>query len=486
MSEKPGIQALNDPARLHSRYNPQGEAARYIDSLNLTDNIKVFILIEPGLGYVIPLLREKFKESKIIVLHAENIQGPFEQGLPVLNSEDANEIQKFLETQIPETGAKNIRIIEWRPSMNFYKEAYVNILSQVVNFIKRIEAGKRTTAVFGKRWVQNFFKNLELVNKTLLYKETEIPVIITGSGPSLEKALPVIKKAQDSCLIIAASSSVTALSSFGIKTDIIITTDGGTWALKHMYSCYRNDNAPLAVNLCAALPSQFNDTPFLIINDGSFWQSIVLHELSLPSVIIPQKGTVTAAALELALQLTKGNIYLAGMDLSAKDIRTHVKPYSFDALLFAHANRFLPYYSESFTRSFLIHHGGSMEIYAQWFKKELSSWPKRIFSITESNVFERADLLKENSASRSRNSRVKNKSDFFKTAQAKEKSAFFYKRETAVKAADALLNALKNPEYADNIKQELASLLFEDGSNVQSAELEEKIREIAFKKAIHE
>ena len=280
-----------------------------------------------------------------------------------------------------------IKIIEWKPSMNFYKDAYVKLLSKAVNFIKRMDAEKRTVNAFGTRWVKNFFKNIENINTALLYKETDIPVIITGSGPSLETALPKLKELQNNCLIIAASSSAMALLHNEINPNLVIATDGGCWALKHLHPLYRDNEgaAALAVNPCAALPSQCYNTPALLLNDGSLWQSLILHELKLPSVLIPQRGTVTASAIELALQLTKGNIYLAGLDLAVKDIRTHVKPYGFDNLFWEKASRYSPFYSQSFTRSFLIKKGGSMDIYAEWFKTQFEKWPKRIFSIENYN-----------------------------------------------------------------------------------------------------
>jgi len=360
---------------LHSRYNPEQEAERYINSLELNNEInntvKCFILIEPGEGYMIPVLQKKFPNAKIIALYVNNA-----------------EPEKILEKELPNILSSYIKIIEWRPSMNFYKDAYVSLLSKTVKYIKKIDAEKRTVSAFGVRWVRNFFKNIGNINHVLLYKETNIPVIITGSGPSLETALLDIKKVQDNCLVIAASSSVMALVNSGIKPDLVIATDGGAWALKHLYPFYRYNetaNSALAVNLCAALPSQCQNTPQLILNDGSLWQSIILHELKLPSVLIPQRGTVTASAIELALQLTKGNIYLAGLDLGIKDIRTHVKPYSFDNLLYERAGRFTPIYSESFIRSRLLKDGGSMDIYADWFKNQFNIWPKRIFNIENYN-----------------------------------------------------------------------------------------------------
>jgi len=398
--------------------------------------------------------------------------------VPSISGTDTFKVQDFLEREVPETDGANIKIIEWRPSMNYYKQAYVNLFSFAVDFIKRADAGKRTTAAFGKKWFGNFFKNLGNVRKILLYKTMDMPVIITGSGPGLEKAIPAIQKKQEECLIIAASSSVMALSFFGIRADIVMSTDGGSWALRHIYPFFRKqenavennieNDASFAVNLCAALPSQCAERPMLIMNDGSFWQNIILHELSIPSVIIAQKGTVTACAAELALALTSGNIYLAGLDLCVRDMRSHVRPYAFDHLLYDRASRFAPVYSQSFIRSNQIQEGGSFDIYAAWFKKQLASWPKRIFSLGGGNeVFENA--LCEEKAGK------KNTREYFKAQSVKDDTANFRKRSAA-----AMIAALKNGEYSANLKKELTPLLFPNEKDVTEQQLETAINEAAY------
>jgi len=472
--------ADNPFAHLHSRYNPRAEAVRFIDSLQIKDTTECFILIEPGMGYLVPALRERFNKSKIITLHVDNFPQEQKTGCEqtedaVLFSIDSSQVKKFLEKEVPETNIENIRIIEWRPSLNYFKEAYITLLSIVVDFLKQISAVKRTTAAFGKRWIKNFFNNLGKLNKILLYRQTEIPVIITGSGPGLEDALPVINKLQKNCLIIAASSSAMALSSGGIKADIVIATDGGNWALRHLLFTQRNKehfhntdgnyfSEGYAVNLCAALPSQTKDSPFFILNDGSFWQSVILHELAVPSVIIAQRGTVTATAVDLALLLSSGGIYLAGMDFSNSDIITHARPYAFDGFLFGKANRFLPVYSESFTRSRLIKEGGSMNIYASWFKDQLQLWPQRIFSLTDHKIF--------NKSIPEKNAELKNTNNIFNIKNIKEDTACFYKRGT-----NALFSAMRNSKYADSIKKELASLLFpSDESKAAAQEIETELR----------
>jgi len=461
---------MTDGALLHSRYNPQAEAARYIDSLKLKETIKCFILIEPGLGYIIPVLQKRFKKAKIIVLHlgdftqAKNIerasynQQVIEQNFP--QEADAKEVQKFLETQVPQTSVDCIRVIEWRPSLNYYREAYLKLLSHVVDYLKRADAEGRTTAAFGKRWVRNFFRNIANINKIVLYRQSGLPVIITGSGPSLENVLPLIKNVQSRFLIIAASSSVTALSHNGIIPDIITATDGGPWALWHIYPVIRNNPGAFhAVNLCAALPSQCSNTPKLILNDGSLWQSIILHELSIPSVLIPQRGTVSATAAELAMILSGGNIYLAGMDFSADDIRTHVRPYSFDSLFFGSANRLRSVYSQLYTRSSLLKQGGSLDVYASWFKNQLDSWPKRIFSAGQGNkIFEKTEslTLSEKKAETEENKKTEK---YFNCVSID--SAHFKTR-----GAQALFNAMKNTDHWEKLKEELTPLLFPGNDSV--------------------
>jgi len=418
------------------------------------------------MGYIIPVLREKFKTSKIIVLHIENFplpDGCLQSEISALCSTETIEIQKFLETQILNISMENIHIIEWRPSLNFYKDTYVKLLSLVVDFIKRTDAGNRTTAAFGRRWIKNFFKNIKNIKQALLYRQTDLPVIVTGSGTSLEQAMPVIRNVQENHIIIAASSSVLALSAGGIKADIIIAADGGNWALRHIYAARRLLTTAFGVNLCAALPSQCADTPQLIINDGSFWQSIALHELALPSVIIQQRGTVTAASLELAMILSSGNIYLAGMDFSVNDIRTHTKPYAFDSLFFEHSNRFNPFYSELFFRSSLIKKGGSMDIYAAWFKEQLLMWPKRIYSIGEHKIFE-SSLPRKFTIN-------KKEREFLKPVHAGKNPAL---------GTDALLNAINDSTYTNTVVNELTQLLFPDKKEVTKQELETAVREVSY------
>ena len=437
--------------QIHSRYDPIAEADRYIQALNLSKDIQFFILIEPGLGYLAKSLQKHCGACKIIIIHIDEKLKPHikeDQDIPAWYPGSGETIQGFLGREIPESPASSIRIIEWRPSLRLYGKVYLEALREAADFVKRSDASYRTGLNFSRRWVRNFFKNLKLIRKVMLYRTTGSSIIVTGSGPSLEKALPRIRQMAKNSYILAASSSVQFLAQNGISADLVISTDGGSWALKHLYSGFRfsSNITGLAVNLCASLPSQCSKFPFLILNDGTYWQTIVLHELGLPSVIIPQRGTVTASAAELALTLSSANVYLAGMDLTVRDIQSHARPYAFDYLLYGCATRFKPLYCQYFKRSRNISGGGSLDVYASWFRERLKNWPKRIFSLDSDNTIFPPAFPSTDNAKRE---------NFLETESSTGASGDYCKR-----ACSALVKALDEPQYGETLTRELSSLLF--------------------------
>jgi hypothetical protein len=428
------------------------------------------------MGYLIPALRERFPGSTVIALHADNYfrltQSQYGE-VPMWFPDSGISVQEFLEETIPE--AATARLIEWRPSLRVYADVCLGLVRETTEFIRRSAASKRTSAAFGKRWVRNFFRNLTLVNQTLLYRTMDMPVVITGSGPSLESAVPHIRAARESVFVLAASSSLPALVAGGIIPDMVITTDGGAWALLHLHACFRTD-APcaLAFSLSAALPSQCAAVSLLPMNDGSLWQSMALHGIGLPSVLVPQRGTVTASALDLALVLSSGAIFLAGMDLAVQDIRSHARPYAFDHLFFGAASRLRPVYSQCFVRSGDMRAGGSHDVYAAWFKNKIAShfnatWPKRIFSLGGNHAaFE--DNLPAAPLTPHKNTR-QNADNYFKLVKANHCAA-----DRRGRAVDTLVAALDNPQYAADLTGELAPLLFPTQADVQPAEIAEVLR----------
>jgi len=462
--------------RLHSRYAPEAEADRYVEALNLAHDIDFFILVEPGRGYLVDSLRRLRPAGRAVVLHADAAFRGFDAarpGVPAWHPGGGKTVQEFLEGEIPQ-GA-TARIVEWRPSVSAYGEACLRLVRESAEFLRRAEAGRRTAAAFGRRWVRNFFRNLAILRTVLLCGPVDMPIVVTGAGPSLEGAARDIRRARGGVFVLAASSSVAALAAGGVEPDMVVSSDGGGWALFHLHACFRSSQgrakgAGLASALVAALPSRCSELPILPLCDGSLWQSLALGAAGVPFAVVPERGTVTATALELALSLGRGCVFMAGMDLSVQGLRSHARPYGFDHLFFGTASRLRPAYSQVSARSRDIGAGGSYGVYADWFKSRLASLRGRVFALGGGHgVFESGPSLAPFAKAAARRGG-------FREVPAGDPGQSPGRR--CELAARALAAALEGPRSAA-LAGELAPLLFPSRRDVSAGEISADLRGLA-------
>ncbi|MDR0599816.1 MAG: DUF115 domain-containing protein [Treponema sp.] len=515
VAAKNGYTVYAGALALHSRYNPALEAEKYVASLGIEKPYGYFILIEPGLDYLERVLRKRFPRSTVISLHCspffssaaggEKSGGPpAEQGPGTALSWDPSHkkgLEEFLEERLTGADASGIRLIEWRPSINAYGKACLELAGRTVECVRRITANRVTLRNFGRRWLRNGLRNLEILRNPVLPRRGTGPVLICAAGPSLEDALDSAarwKKNSPAAFIIAVSSAAPALLNRGIPPDLVISADGGGWAFFHLIeSCRRpaaepgngfpagkNAGTPgtggpvIASLLSAALPSQLETWPSLILSDGSLWQELLLRSRRVPFLSFPQRGTVSASALDLAFSLTKGGVYIAGLDLSHRDLKTHARPYAFETMMETLSFRRRPFYSQAFERERIIRRGGSHGIYAAWFKTYLSSFPGRIYRLNGEEpgalgaVLPRAASMPGGAGEGGAEGEPERPA-FFSPEPAGEGFGGINRKQ----GVRVLLEALSNPLMETQIVRELGELFFpdEDGGAGAAGKIKEEL-----------
>ena len=485
-----------DQTALHSLYDPGLEAEKFIASLSLESrDYRCFILIEPGLCYMVPVLKKKFPSAVLVTLHCSAFFSSPEYAHYCRESDAVSwspgsdrssvSLEDFLETVLPDTSPDNIRIVEWRPAAAAYGREFIEILSGTVEVIRRRAANKATIRGFGRRWLRNSFRNLSLLRRPAAPGRITRPVIVSAAGPSLEgelSALASLASSPSPPLFIAVSSALPCLASAGIEPDLVVATDGGAWALLHLYEAVRfsagksfpasrekdfpgagKTRMRFACALSAALPSQIGGYPALILADGSVWQRYLLSSLGLPFAAFPQRGTVSASALDLAFFLSPGPVYISGLDLCHADLVTHCRPYALDRLRDERADRRRPAYSGAFEREAAIRDTKALSIYASWFKNELAKYPRRIYTISEGNSLgiPLAPVPAETD-------RPGDKTGFFREAAENIP-------KNAANGVHILLRGLEDPVVGKPIGAELGELLFPDEKNVKKADIENEL-----------
>jgi hypothetical protein len=222
-----------------------------------------------------------------------------------------------------------------------------------------------TTAALGRRWFRNAFRNFLLwEDRFLRPPAAERPVLVAASGPSLERALPLIEAWRDRFSLWALPSSLLALATAGLQPDLVVLTDPGYYAAAHLHPVARLEPA-VAMPLTGATGTWRVRARILPLSQGTFFERTLCALRGLRPVGLPSFGTVAASAFQLARVLGSPAVVFAGLDLSHLDVRTHVRPNVFDYFLEDRAGRLSPYLHRLFARAALG--GSALATYSGWF-----------------------------------------------------------------------------------------------------------------------
>lgn len=312
---------------IHSPYSPQKEALRFTELLTCPFEPEYIVITEPGLSYVLPYLKEKYKKSKIGAIRYtdkfDSYNGLFDF---VLHKNENKSLKNMLQSYFSEDKIFSVFFVSWKPS----EKAFQKENDETWQEIKEVLAFSKTLLItrqfFEKKWLLNTINFIKYSDNYFLLNQTDLPLLITASGPSLKENLMTIKKLEKYCIIAALSSALPVLLSFDITPDFCMTTDGGYWAKEHLKKI-RKKNIPLAITSEAnCQKSILQNNPIIPLSYSDGFSERICKLTEIPFIKASRNGTVSGTALELAMEITCGNIYFFGLDLSEAKGFQHTQP----------------------------------------------------------------------------------------------------------------------------------------------------------------
>jgi len=175
--------------------------------------------------------------------------------------------------------------------------------------------------------MKNSFRNLRSGTRRVLKKaaaQVKIPVLILGSGPSLEDNIERVKQLRERMLIIASGSCLKVLLKNGIRPDFHcnlerarsilvrheeLTADGFGEDLKQIY-------AVMTTTIWPGIDAYFKDTVYFL-RPALSPVGVFCEEGD--QVLANEGPQVTNTAFAFAKRLGANEIYLLGVDLGATD-----------------------------------------------------------------------------------------------------------------------------------------------------------------------
>jgi Uncharacterized protein conserved in bacteria len=340
------VEKNGDKFRLNSVYRPLEEAKKWADQYefqNLDVNVFMFGF---GNGIFVRELLHRTQSDARVYLWEPNVS-IFRK---VMEEEDLEEIlkDKRLYLYIGEDGLKELKeamecSVSWHnmPSQircahvcydRLHEEEYLEFLKAIKYSDSMVQVKRDTNVYFAHRAVVNVIDNLRYIRKSNFVTDLigklpeEIPAIVVAAGPSLEKNIDLLKKAQGRAFIIASDTAVRNLEAKGLPYDCVITIDPGkhAWYMTDFPGCKEK---PLFCNSESQREIMKFHTGRKIWAAGSVYIDNLYSFLGLRFPESSTGGSVATAGTQLAFHLNLKNIILIGQDLAYTGEHTHAGGY---------------------------------------------------------------------------------------------------------------------------------------------------------------
>lgn len=374
---------------LHSKYNPIREAENFSNSLRIEQKTKYIVLTEPCISYSASFLKKKFNNAKLVAIRYsfdfENYNQDFDIVLYTTNQTQIENLFSELILKIGEKDILNSAFIPWISSSNVFFETDKKVWKEIKYTVEYCRSILFTNSFFSKRWFLNSIRNLIFTKNLYSLNNINPPIVIAASGKSLKTSIPFLKKYRDNFFLISVSSATLPLIKNKIIPNLVLSTDGGYWAKKHLEILKQYPNIPVALSVEGSCPFFIlKNNPIILLKYADGTSSNLINQLDLQIRTCERNGTVSGTAAEFAINLTDKKIYICGLDLSNSKGFQHTMPNSLEILNEKSDTKICGVEKRS-AQSEL--NSSSLKIYEKWFSSSKRNFYEKVFRLSDNYNF---------------------------------------------------------------------------------------------------
>ena len=109
---------------LHSQYNPQLEAQRFVDGIQVPFNPKAVIITGPGLSYTAEFLRKRFPKAILTAIHFLDKFEEYDSVWDKVFFADQENLSERLYNFLGDEVLMSTIFISWKPSESIFSESF--------------------------------------------------------------------------------------------------------------------------------------------------------------------------------------------------------------------------------------------------------------------------------------------------------------------------------------------------------------------------
>lgn len=349
------ITAKENSIQIHSAYNPKKEAENLINSKKEEIQTAEAIVFEGfGLLYAAKTAAGLFPQKTIILVEPD--VNHFLAPMLLVDAEPLFQ-HKSIIFACGASSEQAITLINQYGTLNsvFFSSAaqtahaakYFSELSTLIQRNKEKEKiNNATLEKFRTLWFRNSKRNigksalLEGVNIFRL-RAKNLPFLVLGAGPSLEKILPHLATLKNKMVIVCVDTALRALLQQNIQPDFIVLTDPQYWAYRHIAGLKSPESILITENSVYPTVFKFECKKIVCAKSqipvGQFFEKFCGEQGYLGS-----GGSVASCAWTFAKFCGAKNIFMCGIDLSFPKNQTHIRGSAFEQKIHTDSTRIKP------------------------------------------------------------------------------------------------------------------------------------------------
>ena len=405
---------------LHSKYNPQEEARRILDSefFQTAEAQSRCIFAGLGLGYLASQYIERFPSAEAVIIEADTnvficclAARPLDsffrhRNLSLLIGTQSEEAASFLVS----TGWNSKILFKAPVFTEAYKQWYEAFFALLERNKMKNSINAKTLERFGTLWLKNTVKNLSLLctaAKISCFKNAfpDAAAVVLAGGPSLTAHLELIKKSGKAFLIIAVDTALRACLQARITPDFVLSFDPQYW--NYLHTAGLDTSKSILISEAAVFPAVLRQR----------YRAVFLSESSVPfaryleskgekqngddDCVLAAGGSVATTAWDFARYIGAKPVIMAGLDLAYPGKQTHFAGSTFEEAVHTRSTRVASAEQANFNSLYSafpsLHQdyaGGTvltdrrMLLYAWWFESTLAKYPEvKTFNLMPHGVF---------------------------------------------------------------------------------------------------
>ncbi|UTC67382.1 MULTISPECIES: motility associated factor glycosyltransferase family protein [unclassified Treponema] len=336
-----GFSVLYQGKYLYSKRSPQKNILQLISSIVIQSETLV-LCVSPVLGYGLKELLEKLPHNSFLLgleadeelmsLSTSQIDKTIleDTRFLYLRTESINLLLSRLENFIKGKKIRRVIRIDFSGGAALNQTFYSQAFDFISQYISQTWINRLTLIQFGRNYARNFFKNYYSIVKTnshfgsLIEKSVRKPIIVVGSGPSLDSSIEFIKENRDSFFVLAVDASLSGLYP-EIRPDAVVLLESQYWIQKAFIGI-ADLGIPIIADLTAnpTLLAKLNGDKVFFFTDYAAQDSLAdyffssLQEKNILPLRLEAMGSVGLAALAIAERLASDGlpIFHTGLDFS--------------------------------------------------------------------------------------------------------------------------------------------------------------------------